>query len=349
MPASTGWPEEARAVVQSAAVIGREFSLPLLAAMHPRRPAAWPPRWPSCSGASWCARRRACPSGSIVFKHALTQETAYNSLLLKTRRELHLSVAGVLERSAPDRVNDLAYHYLAARQPARALPYLIEAADRAAKAYATPEAIGYYQPGAGDPGETGATWHGCGMCTRGWAMRSTSPTAQPRPWKPSSAMLAVADAGWRRPMQVSALNKLSFTLALRMGQFEQAEVNLAEADRRARQWQDKPGLSEMGLIRCMMCTAVADFPGVVRYMDETWRWARAGRQGAGGPVPHAHRQLADVHAAHLTRPLIPTSAVCACAARSATASTRPNCWPSRPDVLHGPRRLPRSRAGRRRG
>ena len=68
-----------------------------------------------------------------------------NTLLLKTRRDLHLKIAGVLEQSAPDQANDLAYHYLSARQPARALPFLIVAGDRAAKTYATPEAIGFYQ------------------------------------------------------------------------------------------------------------------------------------------------------------------------------------------------------------
>ncbi len=70
-------------------------------------------------------------------------------------------------------------------------------------------------------------------------------------------------------MQVSALNKLSLVTAMRLGQFEEANEFLLDADRRARSHEDKAGLSEMGLIRCMMCTAVADFDGVIHYMDET--------------------------------------------------------------------------------
>ena len=75
----------------------------------------------------------------------MTQETAYNSLLLRSRREMHLRVAGVLERMTPDAVTDLAQHFLSARQPGRALPYLVEAGDRAAKSYATQEAIRFYE------------------------------------------------------------------------------------------------------------------------------------------------------------------------------------------------------------
>ena len=202
------------------------------------------------------------------FKHALTQETAYNSLLLKTRRDLHLSLAGALERTTPDQVNDVAYHYLAARQPARALPFLIEAADRAAKTYATQEAIGHYQQAleilqsVDDLARLRHVYEGLGNALN-FANRPTDAVEN------FQAMLAVADKAADVQMQVSALNKLSSTLALRMGQFEQAGQYLFEADRRARDAQDKPGLSEMGLIRCMMCTAVADFPGVVRYMAET--------------------------------------------------------------------------------
>ena len=82
-------------------------------------------------------------------------------------------------------------------------------------------------------------------------------------------MLALGEQTHDVPMQVSALNKLSLVTAMRLGQFEEANEFLLDADRRARSHEDKAGLSEMGLIRCMMCTAVADFDGVIHYMDET--------------------------------------------------------------------------------
>ena len=88
------------------------------------------------------------------------------------------------------------------------------------------------------------------------------------------AMLGLARSREDVEMQVSALNKISYVSALRLGQFQEAEDFLAESDRLARENEDKAGLSELDLVRCMMCTAVADFDGVVRYMDETVQLGR---------------------------------------------------------------------------
>jgi tetratricopeptide (TPR) repeat protein len=82
-------------------------------------------------------------------------------------------------------------------------------------------------------------------------------------------MLALARERSDNLMAVSALNKLAFVTAMRAGDFPGAEVYIDESDRLARRFQDKYGLSELSLVRCMMCTAVADFEGVVRYLDET--------------------------------------------------------------------------------
>jgi class 3 adenylate cyclase len=259
--------DEARGVAQSAAVIGRQFSMDLLGAVHPPRQALDEPL-STLQRRELVREKTRLPERVYLFKHALTQETAYNSLLLKTRRELHLKIAGVLEQSAPEQVNDLAYHFLAARQPARALPFLLVAGDRAAKAYATPEAIGFYQQALeilqtlDDVARLRHVYEGLGNAF-------TFANRMPEAIETLRAMLAAAEKAGDVPMQVSALNKLSYIFALRMGQFKEADEYLSEADRRARGSQDKPGLSEMGLIRCMMCTFVADFDGVVRYMDET--------------------------------------------------------------------------------
>ena len=101
-------------------------------------------RSPTSSSASLCAKRAACPR-SYAFKHVLTRETAYASLLLSRRREIHGRVARAIERAEPDRVNEIARHYVEPKEEALALPYLLEAADRAASAGAREEAIGYYR------------------------------------------------------------------------------------------------------------------------------------------------------------------------------------------------------------
>src|SRR5215468_5191179 len=73
------------------------------------------------------------PELEYLFRHALVQDAAYESLLKQERRELHHSVAEALEELYPDRKGELAsmlaLHYEQAGDNAKALPYLIEAAS----------------------------------------------------------------------------------------------------------------------------------------------------------------------------------------------------------------------------
>ncbi|MBI4790728.1 MAG: hypothetical protein HY782_27180, partial [Chloroflexi bacterium] len=204
---------------------------------------------------------------------ALTQETAYASVLLSKRRDLHRRVAECLEKRDPTRVHDIARHFLQADEETRALPYLVAAADHAARAYATPEAIPYYRRALEilqkvDNLELARRAHE-GL---GGALTLANDVAGAV--KNYETMLDVAKARNDIAMQVSALNKLSYVIALRLGQFPEAEKRLADAERLAREFQDGPGLSELFTLRCMMCTATADFQGVVRYMGESVQLAR---------------------------------------------------------------------------
>lgn len=97
---------------------------------------------------AWPSDRSIDPDLAYIFKHALTQETAYQSLLRKKRREIHRAVAQVYERLYADRLDEyaalLARHYAEAGDDARVLAYSIRAGDRAARVYASPEALEHY-------------------------------------------------------------------------------------------------------------------------------------------------------------------------------------------------------------
>jgi tetratricopeptide (TPR) repeat protein len=69
-------------------------------------------------------------------------------------------------------------------------------------------------------------------------------------------------------MQVSALNKQASVMALYLGQFQESEHLLERAEQLALQHNEKSGIPEMHLLRCLMCTAQADFENVVYYMDQ---------------------------------------------------------------------------------
>jgi len=88
------------------------------------------------------------PYIEYIFRQALTQETAYNSILLKHRRQFHKMVGEALLHLYPDRVDEyaavLGYHFYQAQDP-RALIYFQMEGDSAFRLYANAEAIGYYR------------------------------------------------------------------------------------------------------------------------------------------------------------------------------------------------------------
>ena len=85
------------------------------------------------------------------FRHALLQETLYQSLLTPRRRSLHVSVAAALltvfPRAMDDRPELIAHHYLAAGQGPAALPFLKSAASVAMRRSAHVEASRYLRAG----------------------------------------------------------------------------------------------------------------------------------------------------------------------------------------------------------
>ena len=84
-----------------------------------------------------------------IFKHALAQEVAYESILPLKRKDLHLKVAQTIEKVFSDRLYEfygmLAYHYSIAENLAKAEEYLIRAGEEALQSSASNEALHYYQ------------------------------------------------------------------------------------------------------------------------------------------------------------------------------------------------------------
>ena len=89
------------------------------------------------------------PELAYMFKHALTHEVAYNSLLLHRRKELHRTIAQAIEELYADRLAEhyevLAYHFARAEDTGKALEYLVKAAQKAANAFANREAVVLYE------------------------------------------------------------------------------------------------------------------------------------------------------------------------------------------------------------
>lgn len=137
-------PDAHKQIMRTAAVLGRRFSVDLLrqlwdGAESPDELLEDLQRWELV----YLSLEEARPT--YVFKHALTQEVAYQTLLSERRKELHARAAKTLEEQYEDRIEEaldrLVYHYPAAGEAEKTVHYLTLFAERAAGDYAHAEAV----------------------------------------------------------------------------------------------------------------------------------------------------------------------------------------------------------------
>lgn len=140
----------AKQLLLEAAVIGPSFDLELLQQItaHPQELQAYLEALLHADLLVEAHGPEGRPSG-YRFRHALVQEVAYNSLLLKRRTTLHGRVASTLERLHAQRLDEylpqLAYHYSFSADRERALQYLLRFGDKARMIYANQDAVGCYR------------------------------------------------------------------------------------------------------------------------------------------------------------------------------------------------------------
>jgi len=134
-------------VLQLAAVIGREFTRRLVDRLAEIRERT-DDFLRELTALELILERRLYPELAYMFKHALTQDVAYDSLLVQRRRELHALVGRAIEELYGDRVTEhhemLAHHFSKAEDWPRALDYLIKAAEKASQAFGLRQALALY-------------------------------------------------------------------------------------------------------------------------------------------------------------------------------------------------------------
>jgi class 3 adenylate cyclase/tetratricopeptide (TPR) repeat protein len=141
-------PGEHKQLLRMAAVIGRRFSVPVLAAVLAESQESIAERLESLAASDLLRLDQTTPDLRYRFRHALVHEVVYDATLLEERRRLHLEVGQTLERLYPARREELAatlaYHFALAECP-QALGYLLLAGDVAFRQYAVAEAVTHYR------------------------------------------------------------------------------------------------------------------------------------------------------------------------------------------------------------
>ncbi len=140
--------EDLKKIMQVASVIGREFAFRILQAISGMREDL-KSQLLNLQGLEFIYEKSLFPELEYIFKHALTQEVTYNSLLSTRRKEIHKRIGSAIEEiyasSLEEYYEVLAYHYSRSEDLSKAIHYLKLSGDKARNHFSTSEAFRFYQ------------------------------------------------------------------------------------------------------------------------------------------------------------------------------------------------------------
>ena len=221
-------PPEEKGLLQTAAVIGNEVPLPLLQAIADMPEEVLHRSLAHVQATELLYETRLFPECEYTFKHALTHEVAYGSLLQERRRALHARIVEALEALAGDRVAEqverLAHHALRGEVWDKALTYCRQAGEKAMARSAHREAVEYFEQALSALAHLPEQRDTCEQAIDlRFALRTGAPSARRFGAYPGSLReaeaLAVALDDPRRLGQVSSFCQAHFCL---MGAYDQA-------------------------------------------------------------------------------------------------------------------------------
>jgi class 3 adenylate cyclase len=141
-------PEMTKGLLQTISVIGRELSHDSIRMVTGLSEQELLSHLSVLKDSELLYERGIYPQSTYIFKHALTHEVAYNSLLLKKRKEIHEKIGMAIEALYPDRLEEqyelLAYHYARSSNKDKAVEYLELANRKAIIIHAVEEAKAYF-------------------------------------------------------------------------------------------------------------------------------------------------------------------------------------------------------------
>ena len=138
-------PTSEKSLLQILAVIGKNIPLNLVKQITASPDDQLEPMLKGLQAGEFIYEQPALGAAEYTFKHALTQEVAYNSMLMERRRLLHERTGEAIEALFKDRIDDhlaeLAHHYSRTANTRKAVEYLSRAGSQAAARSAHSEAV----------------------------------------------------------------------------------------------------------------------------------------------------------------------------------------------------------------
>jgi class 3 adenylate cyclase/tetratricopeptide (TPR) repeat protein len=130
-------PKAAKELLQTGSAVEREFSYEIIKRLMDLPEQELLSHLSVLKDSELLYERGIYPQSTFIFKHALTQEVAYESLLKKRRREIHGRVAQAIEEIYSDGLEEhyevLAYHYGRSEKASESLKYLMLAGEKSTR------------------------------------------------------------------------------------------------------------------------------------------------------------------------------------------------------------------------
>ncbi|OLS29296.1 MAG: Adenylate cyclase 2 [Candidatus Heimdallarchaeota archaeon LC_2] len=261
-----GLDDDSKHISQISSVIGRDFRLDILEDIYEGTISVLDTLF-KLQQREMVIEKSKKPLHIFSFKHALTHEIAYNSLLIKTRRELHHKIAMCFEKIEPNNVLEISRHYYEANDSQKALPYLVKAASQSAKAFSNQEAISLFNT-AKEIRDENASIQLTNELYGGLGQTLMLIGEIDKAVETYDEMLDLAKKAKDYDCQVGALNQLGYLTALFKGDIHNSLTYLDESEELAKSFSIDFGLAENFMIRCNIDTATAKFDDATEHLSE---------------------------------------------------------------------------------
>ncbi|MEJ2085963.1 MAG: adenylate/guanylate cyclase domain-containing protein, partial [Acidobacteriota bacterium] len=189
--------------------------------------------------------------GALRFRHALFQEAAYQTILKRTRRELHKKIAGYLIEAHRDQPQEISAHLVEAGETSEAFPFLVEAGLKASRSMSLAEAIRLlslaldHVPESAEPDAVEGAHDALGEAYSLVPDLSQASAAYQK-------LYEYGESHDRPAARVAALNRLGYTTATLAADLEGAMDYLEQARVLAEASGDDLGLAEYHMNACFV-------------------------------------------------------------------------------------------------
>lgn len=254
--------EGTKRVAQTASVIGRDFLYKILTCLSISPDLA--SRVKELERNEWILDDPSKPEQSYFFKHLITREVAYNSLLLKTRRELHAKVASCLRDFNEASVEEIGRHYFESKDYEQAIPFLLLSAEKARRSNSTTEAVDILtqiKQVLDDKTDFNIVKKVYLSLGQALSMQGQMKASEAN----FNEILNMSKGQDDQTGVVLALNKLATNLVYSKREIEQADKYLTEAEEISIAIDFSEGLLEASGIRCVMYQGLGRLDDAVKY------------------------------------------------------------------------------------